>query len=114
MLNLTGHYPSLHRLLEIDETSTAEVRYQLLHRTAAAIILAQQFHAHAAVMVVQSFSPHANWFGDFAGFATLFSQEAVQGRLMAAGVRGGVPLYLGWATGDQRFREDLGVTPAAF
>lgn len=104
---------SLHRLLEIDETATAEIRYQLLHRTAAAIILAQRFHARSAVMVVQSFSPHANWFDDFAAFAGLFGQEAVQGRLVPAGVRDGVPLHLGWATGDQRFRKDLSVVPPA-
>jgi hypothetical protein len=31
------------------------LRYQLLHRTVSAILTARDFHAHAAVMLVQSF-----------------------------------------------------------
>jgi Domain of unknown function (DUF6946) len=42
---------SLLGLRQIDDG----IRYQLLHRTASAILTARAFHAHVAVMVVQSF-----------------------------------------------------------
>jgi hypothetical protein len=48
-----------------------EIRYQLLHRTASAIILAQRFHARHAAMVVHSFSPAAKWIDDYYSFARL-------------------------------------------
>jgi len=37
------------------------IRYQLLHRTASALLIAQQFDAAAAVMLVHSFSPTSRW-----------------------------------------------------
>jgi len=98
----------LHKLLELDPATTGSLRYQLLHRTAAAIILAQRFHAQAAVMVVQSFSSQDRWLEDFQRFASLLvGTEAVRGRLLKVGQRGGVALFSGWASGDQQFRQDL-------
>ena len=37
------------------------IRYQLLHRTASAVIAAQQFFAPTAVMLIQSFSSTDRW-----------------------------------------------------
>ena len=48
----------------------SEFRYQLLHRTASAILLARRFHAQHAVMLVHSFSPNEERIGDFQAFAT--------------------------------------------
>jgi hypothetical protein len=80
------------------------VRYQLLHRTVSALIEANRFNCADAAMIVHSFSPDKRWFGDFETFVGLFG----------TGVRAGVPvtisgmskrLILGWACGDQRYRE---------
>ncbi len=84
-----------------------ETRYQLLHRTASALLVARDFAAESAVMLVHSFSPSGKWFEDFAAFVKLFGQEAEAGRLVFLGKRGGVPLYVGWCVGDQQFRAEL-------
>jgi hypothetical protein len=97
----------LHELLELNPQHSGALRYQLLHRTAAAIILAQQFRAEAGVMVVQSFSPKNRWFDDFQHFGQAIGVQPEKGCLADVGTRGGIRLYIGWAIGDQRFRKDL-------
>lgn len=83
------------------------IRYQLLHRTASAIIAAEQFDASAAVMLVHSFSPTGKWFDDFAAFARLYGIDASVGSVSRVQVPGDTPLFLGWCKGDDRFRQDL-------
>lgn len=97
----------LHELLGLDATATANLRYQLLHRTAAAVILAQRFRADSALLVVQSFSPEDRWIEEFERFSSALGVQARKGRLMKVGDRGGKTLHLGWVCGDQRFRADL-------
>lgn len=79
------------------------VRYQLLHRTAAAVVEAERFTAGAAAMVVHSFSPEDRWRDDFERFLELFSdaKRTAEGQLL---LPGGKRLVLGWASGDQGFR----------
>ncbi|MFO1144483.1 MAG: hypothetical protein U1E40_09705 [Amaricoccus sp.] len=79
------------------------LRYQLFHRTAAAVIEAQRFKTERAAMVVQSFSQEHRWFDDFAAFAALFGVEAERGRPLTCILPSGLPLTLGWATGSSRF-----------
>jgi hypothetical protein len=81
------------------------IRYQLLHRTASALIVAEQFHASAAVMLVHSFSPSDRWFDDFAMFAELVGVEASVGGVGRAQTVTGMPLFIGWCRGEQVFRE---------
>jgi hypothetical protein len=80
------------------------IRYQLLHRTVSALLIAEQFNAVAAVMIVQSFSPTDRWFEDFEAFARLFGAAVSAGQLGRLGEFNGTPLYVGWCKGDQRFR----------
>jgi hypothetical protein len=91
----------LHDVLGLAAPVPDSIRYQLLHRAVSAVQIAQDFAAESAVMLVHSFSPSHRWFEDFTAFARLF-----------VGVRGGVPLYLGWCVGDQRFRGDSPMMPA--
>ena len=49
-----------------------DVRYQLLHRTASALIEAKKFDAKFAGMIVHSFSSEKRWFGEFVRFACGF------------------------------------------
>lgn len=76
------------------------MRYQLLHRTASAIIEAHRFNAAHAVMLVHSFSQTGEWFGDYAEFVCLMGGDAAEGRMVSVGSRSGVSLYLAWVRGD--------------
>lgn len=48
------------------------IRYQLLHRTASAILEAERFGARSALMIVHSFSPTSEHFDDYCRFLDLF------------------------------------------
>ena len=92
------------RLLGLSSELDGGVRYQLLHRTASAVIEAERFAAGAAAMIVHSFSPDARWFDDYARFTALFGVTAAIGSALQVRTPAGKPLYLAWAAGDQRFR----------
>ena len=79
------------------------VRYQLLHRTASAVIEAKRFNAPKAAIVVHSFSQASEWFEDYASFLKLFGVVAEVGELVGVGERDGVELFFGWVKGAGRF-----------
>jgi hypothetical protein len=58
--------------LEIGDQPLDNIRYQLLHRTASALIEAKWFNASSAVMLVHSFSQEHKWFEDYNEFLGLF------------------------------------------
>ena len=81
------------------------VRYQLLHRSASALIEAERFRAAAAVLLVHSFSPkHAGW-SDYRAFLELFGVRAEEGVPQQLSVVRGIPLFALWVSGDRRFLE---------
>jgi hypothetical protein len=79
------------------------VYYQLLHRTASAVIEAKRFGATHAAMLVHSFSPANQWFKEFKDFVALFGAAATIGRLCTVKAKDNLPLHLGWVHGDERF-----------
>ena len=79
------------------------IRYQLLHRTASAVVEADRFMTGAAAMIVHSFSPEQRWRSDYERFLELFG-AASHGPSAIVDVPCGRKLLLGWATGDQAFR----------
>lgn len=83
----------------------SDVRYQLLHRTVSALTEADRFDAKLAGMIVHSFSPERRWFPDFARFGALLGCEVEAGRAATVAVPSGKTLMLGWACGDQKFRD---------
>jgi hypothetical protein len=89
----------LQSVLKLNGDLSDEVRYQLLHRTASPMIVAEQFHATSAIMLVHSFSAENEWFDDYAAFLNLYDVQAEMGILHQ--VLGGpkVKLYCGWAKG---------------
>ena len=95
-------------LLGLEQPLPSDVYYQLLHRTAAAVLEARRFKADAACMIVHSFSPTGRWFDAFERFAALFGERAEPGRLISIVPGGSPPVYAGWAAGDSRFRELTG------
>jgi hypothetical protein len=62
-------FRSLLDRLVLDREAAVNLRYQLIHRTAAAIIEAERFGAVAAVMLVHSFSPEHAGLSDYVAFA---------------------------------------------
>ena len=84
-----------------------DLRYQLFHRTAAAVVEAERLNTDSVAMIVQSFSPDHRWFPDFAAFCALFAITAERGKAHRVRLPDGRPLLLGWATGDARFLNDL-------
>ena len=80
-----------------------EIRYQLLHRTASAILQARRFLAAHAVILVHSFSQSDDWFDDFAAFSKLLGASATKGKLTQAPAYQQPTLHLGWVRGDPQF-----------
>ena len=92
-------------LLEINNKDISNIRYQLLHRTASALIEAERFCAPHALMLVHSFSQTHEWFEDYAAFAALYGQKAGPDSLVSVGEISGKNLYLGWVTGGKEYLE---------
>ena len=90
-------------LLELDRNDVGEIGYQLLHRTASAILEARRFGARHAIMLVHSFSQELDHFDDYAGFVGLYGQTAEPNRLFEAKQLGDVTLYLGWVVGNAEY-----------
>jgi hypothetical protein len=93
-------------LLGLTHPVPPEVHYQLLHRSASALIEAQRFKADAAVMLIHSFSPEYRWFDAFSLFAALFGAKATVGKLIPVKSIAYPPLYLAWCSGDSKFLVD--------
>lgn len=80
------------------------IRYQLLHRTASAILEAERFTATSAMMIVHSFSQSDLWFEDYQAFIRLYGIEnAAIGKLYFLREIAGIKLFSGWVRGDEMF-----------
>ncbi|RWG90584.1 MAG: hypothetical protein E5X49_04305 [Mesorhizobium sp.] len=90
-------------LLGFDDVPPFHIRYQLMHRTASALIEARRFKTDEAAMIVHSFSAARMWFEDFATFARLFGAEVSPDLSSMVVLKSGQRLRLGWATGDEDF-----------
>jgi hypothetical protein len=91
-------------LLGIDQCPL-DIHYQLLHRTASALIEAERFNANMAGMIVHSFSPQKRWFDAFSRFSDILGGEQTDDGAIKMSVPSGKSLMLGWAVGPQHFRE---------
>lgn len=90
-------------LLELNNKDLSQIRYQLLHRTASALLEAQRFSAPHALMMVHSFSQEHKWFEDFADFVALYGIEAKFNTIHHVGEISGKELYLAWITGEEEY-----------
>ncbi len=84
--------------LGIVQDIPGHIRYQLLHRTAAAIAEARRFNAPRAVMIVHSFSREKAGWDDFAAFLELMDAPASTG-LVPLGTPRGIEVFTAWAEG---------------
>jgi hypothetical protein len=79
------------------------IRYQLVHRTASAVLEARRFLAAHAVMLVHSFSKSGQWYDDFAAFCEALGATPATNRMIEVVGRQGPSLHLAWVTGDGQF-----------
>ena len=85
--------------LGLNRTSALPLRYQLLHRTVAAMLEARRYRTSRALMIVQSFCPQRTGFGDFAAFVEALGYGAMEAdRLSASRELGDMDLRLGWVS----------------
>lgn len=75
------------------------IRYQLLHRTASAIIEAKRFNASHAVMMVHSFSQTHEWFDDYKKFLQLFNLGGSINLISTTNI-GNLELHFAWIQGE--------------
>jgi hypothetical protein len=90
-------------LLGLNLPLPKNIYYQLLHRTASAVIEAKRFKTDAAAMIVHSFSADRKWFDALVQFGSLFGVAIVANELIAVRPNTQPPLYIGWACGDCSF-----------
>lgn len=91
------------RKLGLKNKNIDKIRYQLLHRTAAALIEAHKIIAPNALLLVHSFSEQDESFADFAELVSLYGLQATKDAIVGPVEIDGTNLYFGWVTGDQRF-----------
>lgn len=73
-----------------------DIRYQLLHRTASAVIEAERFNANCASMVVHSFAPNKENYDDYKTFLRSFGIHSVRTKNLYETNKASVPLSFGW------------------
>ena len=90
-------------LMELERADLDGIGYQLLHRSASAIIEAARFGATQAIMLVHSFSQSLEHFDDYSNFAGLYNAQVVPNRIVPAARLGDIDFYLGWVVGNAEY-----------
>lgn len=91
------------RVIGLVAAPQGDIRYQLLHRAASAVITAEQYRAVAAIVLIHSFSPERSGWPDFQAFTRLFGVEAEHGCVQKLAVSSRVPLFGAWITGNPKY-----------
>ena len=100
-----GRLAYLKSKLGLVQNIPGSIRYQLLHRTASAVIEAERFHAKSAIMLVHSFSQDNAGYEDYQAFLSLYDIDADMGKLFFLKEINGIGLYSGWVNGDLKYLE---------
>ena len=86
-------------LLGFDRASVGDLRYQLFHRTAAAILEARRYRAKKAILMIHSFCSNATGLADFLAFYERMGiSGAERDALSEPAAVGGIALWIGWAS----------------
>ena len=102
----TDRLAYLHSLLGVDRFDDT-IRYQLIHRTASALLTAREFHASVAVMLVHAFDTPAVQRDEFEAFRKALGAREISPRVYHAKQFQAPPLFLIWCDGDPTFRNVL-------
>ncbi len=91
--------------LQIENKKIDHIRYQLLHRTASAIIEARRFNAENVLVLIHSFSQSNEWFDDYNEFLALFGMNSKVNNVTRPKNVDGIDLYFSWIRGDKKYLE---------
>ncbi|WP_323760484.1 DUF6946 family protein [Maricaulis sp.] len=94
---------ALRSILKIDGEIEPDLRYQLFHRTASAVIEARRFRAGHAVCLIHSFSPTARWREDFERFARCLGATSIKSGWAQVPGHTNPTLHLAWVAGEARY-----------
>jgi len=89
--------------------SFEQVRYQILHRCASAVIEAKRLGFHHAALIVQAFETPRESFEDYAVFCEALKISATPGSMVSTNVNG-IRLSIGWADCALASDADIAVT----
>jgi len=96
-------------VLQLDMDKIDHIRYQLLHRTASAVIEAKKFNARNALMLIHAFKKtkenYDQSFRDYDQFLELFGAKGDVDSLVFAKSIDGINLYFGWVKGSKKYLE---------
>ena len=84
--------------LGLIQQNAYNLRYQLMHRAASALLEARKVNAKHAMMLVHSFSDTGKGFVDYTKFVTLFHLSAQNNKIVGPVLIDGIDLYFGWVT----------------
>lgn len=98
----TARLGYLHSLLKVGHFED-QIRYQLLHRTASALLTAREFHAASAVMLVQAFGTPPERRNDFEAFRKAMNATEISPLIFKVPAFDTPVLYLAWCDGDPQF-----------
>jgi hypothetical protein len=86
-------------LYDVDPAHAGHLRYQLFHRTAAAILEARRFRCDVAILIVQSFCPQSTGLRDATAFFEFIGMPRLDaGKLIGPRRFGDVEFWVGWAS----------------
>lgn len=93
------------KLLEFEFPPQAELRYQLFHRTASALIMAKEYCAKYAIMLIHSFSQTGKSFNDYVNFGICLgiTEQIEKNEIYKVGNRYDLGLYIGWIQGKEKY-----------
>lgn len=94
------------RELKLEGKSLDEIHYQLLHRTASAIIEAKRFTAENSLMIVHSFSQKYEHYEDYETFIDLYGLKAKKDALVGPVDINGINLYFAWIKGENKYLDE--------
>jgi len=94
----------LEHLLHVERFDD-DIRYQLVHRTASAVLTAREFHAGSAVMLIHAFDAPPHRRQDFEAFCGALRAKPLCPFVYAVPEFDRPALYLAWCNGDPRYRD---------
>jgi hypothetical protein len=92
----TSRLDFLKNLLNISHLNIRSIRYQLLHRTASAVLTAQKFNCTTALVLIHSFSDSNTSFSDYQKFLLLYGLSGKIDNITGPINLHGVNTFWGW------------------
>jgi len=106
--NRQDRLAGLAELLGLEVVRLNDTSYQLLHRTAAALLEADRLNGAHAVLLVHSFSAKRAHLDEYRAFAHLLGASGEPDTVEPAGVRHGVELHVCWVADRARAQAHQG------